>query len=197
MIGAFRAYVRVVDAVNYRIGRVMMYGLFVMMAVLLWSTISKFSSQPSLWTLEVAQFAMIAYFFLGGPYAIQMGSHVRMDLFYGNWSLRRKATIDAITVLFLIFYLGVLLYGGLGSLSYSLGYWGLEPISFFTGLVTGTEEIGRLERSPTAWRPYLWPVKLIMVIGFVLMLLQALSELAKDILRLRGHPIPRPDEKAA
>ncbi len=34
-------YVRVVDGVNYRIGRVMMWGLFVMMGVLLWSSISK------------------------------------------------------------------------------------------------------------------------------------------------------------
>ncbi|MEM7671613.1 MAG: C4-dicarboxylate ABC transporter, partial [Pseudomonadota bacterium] len=34
-----RRYVRVVDAVNYRIGRVMMYGIFVMVAILLWSSI--------------------------------------------------------------------------------------------------------------------------------------------------------------
>ena len=54
-------YVRVVDAVNYRIGRIMMYGLFVMMAVLLWSSISKTFFLPSLWTLETAQFAMVTH----------------------------------------------------------------------------------------------------------------------------------------
>ena len=108
-----KAYIAVVDRLNYGLGRVIMFGIFGMMAVLLWSTISKFSDQPSLWTLEVAQFAMIAYFFLGGPYAIQMGSHVRMDLFYENWSLRRKAITDAIMVICLITYLGVLLWGGL------------------------------------------------------------------------------------
>ncbi|MEM7733351.1 MAG: TRAP transporter small permease subunit, partial [Pseudomonadota bacterium] len=91
-----RAYIALVDRLNYGVGRVIMYGIFAMMAVLLWSTISKFSDQPSLWTLEVAQFAMIAYFFLGGPYAIQMGSHVRMDLFYDNWSVRKKAGMDAL-----------------------------------------------------------------------------------------------------
>jgi len=51
-----RGYIRVVDALNYRIGRVVMYGIFVMMAVLLWSTASKFGNSPSLWTLEAAQF---------------------------------------------------------------------------------------------------------------------------------------------
>ena len=88
----------------------------------------------------MAQFAMVAYYMLGGPYSILMGSNVRMDLFYGNWSLRRKATVDSVTVLFLIFYLGVMLYGAFGSTAYSLGYWGSEPMSFFAGLLTGSEE---------------------------------------------------------
>ncbi len=185
-MNAMHRFVRIVDAMNHGIGRVAMWGIFVIMGILLWSSVSKTFFTPANWTLETAQFAMVAYYVIGGPYAIQMGSHVRMDLFYGNWSLRRKATIDALTVLFLIFYLCVLIYGALGSLSYSLGYWGLEPVSFFAGLLTGSEEIGRLERSPTAWRPYLWPVKTIMLVGFVLMLLQALSELCKDIARIRG-----------
>lgn len=164
------AYVRIVDRTNRAIGRFVMYGIFAMIAILMWSSLSKAFFTPSLWTLEMAQFAMVAYYILGGPYSIQMGSNVRMDLFYGELSDRRKAWVDAVTVLFLIFYLCVLLYGGYDSLSYSLDYG---------------------ERSATAWRPYLWPVKAVMLAGLALMLLQALSELAKDILRLNGHPIAR------
>lgn len=189
MIAVLRVYVRTVDAVNYRIGRVMMWGLFVMMGILLWSSISKTFFLPSLWTLEMAQFAMVTYYIMGGPYSIQMGSNVRMDLFYHSWSDRKKAWVDAFTVFFLIFYLGVLLYGGLGSTAYSLGYWGMEPVTFFTGLLTGAEDIGRLERSSTAWRPFIWPVKAMMTFGIFLMLLQAVSEFCKDIARLKGHDI--------
>ena len=159
-----RRYIRVVDAINYRVGRIIMYGIFVMIAVLLWSSISKTFFLPSLWTLEIAQFAMVAYYILGGAYSIQLGSNVRMDLFYGSWSDRKKAKFDAFTVLFLIFYLGVLLYGAIESTSYSLEY---------------------NERSPTAWRPYLWPIKIIMCAGIFMVLLQAISELFKDILKLR------------
>ena len=162
-----RAYIAAVDAMNRRLGRGIMYGIFVMMAILLWSSISKTFFTPSLWTLEMAQFAMVSYYILGGPYAIQMGSNVRMDLFYGAWSPNRKAWVDAFTVFFLIFYLGVLLWGGIDSTIYSFRYGG--------------------ERSPTAWRPYLWPIKCIMVLGIVLMLLQAFSELCKDVLRIRGE----------
>lgn len=187
MIRALKAYVGVIDPFNRMIGRIVMYGIFVMMGILLWSTISKAFLLPSLWTLEMAQFAMVAYYILGGPYSIQMGSNVRMDLIYGEMSDRRKAAIDAVTVVFLLVYLGFLLYGGIASTAYSLGYFGSEPISFFAGLVIGGEELGFLERSPTSWRPYLWPIKTIMVIGIFLMLLQVLCELAKDILRLKGH----------
>ena len=160
-----RGYILVVDTVNRRVGRVIMYGMFAIMAILLWSSLSKTFFNPSLWTLEMAQFAMVGYYILGGPYAIQTDANVRMDLFYGSWSARRKAWFDVFTVFFLLFYLAVLLWGGIDSTIYSFQYGG--------------------ERSPSAWRPYLWPIKVIMVTGIVLMFFQAVSEFFKDILRLR------------
>ena len=165
MIGAMRGYILVVDTVNRRVGRVIMYGMFAIMAILLWSSLSKTFFNPSLWTLEMAQFAMVGYYILGGPYAVQTDANVRMDLFYGSWSARRKAWFDVFTVFFLLFYLAVLLWGGIDSTIYSFQYGG--------------------ERSPSAWRPYLWPIKVIMVTGIVLMVFQAVSEFFKDILRLR------------
>ncbi len=119
---AILIYIGAIEAMNRVIGRMAMYLIFVLMAVLLWSSTSKVFMTPSAWTLETAQFVMVAYFVLGGPYSIQLGSNVRMDLFYGDWSPKTKAWVDAITVFFLIFYLGVLLYGGLVSTAYSLGY---------------------------------------------------------------------------
>ncbi len=186
------AFARAVDRISNRIGLFVMYSIFILMGILLWSSFSKTFLTPSLWTLEMAQFTMVTYYMLGGAYSILIGSNVRMDLFYGNWTLRRKAFIDCITVLFLVFYLCVLIYGALGSTAYSLGYWGKAPVEFFTGLVTGSEEIGRLERSSTAWRPYIWPIKLIMIVGLLLILLQALSELVKDLARALGMQIPEP-----
>ncbi len=163
---AIRTYIRWIDAINRLMGRFAMYLIFGLVGVLLWSSISKTFFLPSLWTLETAQFVMVAYYLLGGPYSIQLGSNVRMDLFYGGWSDRTKAWVDIFTVWFLIFYLGVLLYGGIGSTSYAFEY---------------------NERSPTAWRPYLWPVKVITCSGIGLMILQALSEFFKDLGRIRGE----------
>ena len=184
-----RGFIRGVDALNFRLGRIVMYGIFVLMAILLWSSISKTFFLPSLWTLELAQFAMVTYYILGGPYSLQLGSNVRMDLLYGEWSPRKKAWADVMTVLCLIFYLGVMLYGAIGSTAYSLGYWGTEPFSFFGGLITGSIEVGRMETSPSVWRPWMWPIKTVMVLGLFLMLLQCISELLKDVLRIKGEAV--------
>ena len=172
---ALRAFVAVVDRLNYGLGRIVMFGIFALMGVLAWSTISKVFFSPSLWTLEMAQFLMVAYFVLGGPYAIQMNANVRMDLLYGEFSPRRKAAWDCVTVLFLLVYLGIMLWGGIESTMYAFQYGG--------------------ERSSSAWRPYMWPIKVTICIGLALMLLQALSELAKDILFLRtGAPLRHQEE---
>ena len=165
MLRIFSQYIRFVEAVNYRVGRFVMYGIFLMVGILLWSSISKTFFLPSLWTLEAAQFSMVAYYMLGGAYSLQLGSNVRMDLFYSNWSDRKKACVDSITVLFLIFFLGTLLYGGIDSTQYAFQY---------------------NERSNTVWRPYMWPIKSIMCLGIVLMLLQSSCELIKDIAKIRG-----------
>jgi TRAP-type mannitol/chloroaromatic compound transport system permease small subunit len=163
------AFVRIVDRFNYLIGRFMMYTIFLLIAILAWSTISKqLFVVPAFWTMEAAQFVLVAYYLVGGAYSIQLGSNVRMDLFYGDWSERKKAWVDCFTVLFLIFYLGVLLTGGINSTLYAIQY---------------------SELSPSLWRPLMWPIKSIMCFGIFLMLLQSISELIKDIAKLRGVQI--------
>ena len=163
-----KTYVRRVDAMNRAIGRLVMYMIFLMMGILFYSSVSKTFFTPSLWTLETAQFAMVAYYLLGGGYSMQLDSHVRMDLLYGSWSPRTKTWVDSFTILFLLFYLAVLLYGGVSSTAYALEYG---------------------ERSYSSWAPYMAPIKIVMCIGIVLMLLQAVAELIKDIATLKSEDI--------
>lgn len=161
-------YVRLVERLNYLVGRFAMYLLFVLAGVLLWSIIAKALFTPPLWTQEMAQFTMVSYFVLGGAYSLQLGANVRMDLLYGRWSPQRQAAVDAVTVLAMIFFLGVVLYGGIDSTIYAF-------------------EIG--ERSRTVWRPYLAPIKIIICFGAFLMILQSIAYLIRDIARLRGEDI--------
>jgi TRAP-type mannitol/chloroaromatic compound transport system permease small subunit len=155
--------------VNRVVGRFVIYMIFVMIAVLFWSAISKLQwFTPSLWTLEMAQFLMVAYYLLGGGYSMQLQSHVRMDLLYGRWSRKRKGFVDSITSFSLVFYLILLLYGGISSSQYAIQYG---------------------ETSYSSWSPYMWPIKVIMSFGIVLMMLQAIAIFFRDLAASRGMTI--------
>lgn len=174
MPNPIRLYVRYVDAFNTLVGKVTMYVIFVMMAILLLAAIGRTVFGFSLiWTVETAQFTMAAYYLVGGAYSMILHGHVRMDLIYSRLSRRRQATTDAITDLLLIFYLVVMLVGATSSIEYALQY-------------------GQTSRS--SWGPPLAPIKIIMGIGLVLMLLQVVSTFFKDIARAIGRPI---DEEIA
>ena len=163
------AFVRAVDAVNYRVGRVAMYLIFVIGGILLASTVSRLVlGVPINWALEMSQFLLSAYYLLGGAYTLQLGAHVRMDLFYDRLSARKRAITDAVTILFVIFYLVVLFWGGVSSTEYAIVY---------------------QQQNYSSWAPVLWPVKVVMTIGVFLMLLQCVSSFFKDIAIARGKPI--------
>ncbi len=160
-----RTYVRYVDAVNRVVGRFAMYMIFAMIGLLLYSSITKTFFIPPLWTLELAQFSMAAYYLLGGGYSMQLNAHVRMDLVYGRWLSKGKGFTDSITSSCLVFYLVVLLYGGFSSTGYALQYG---------------------ETSYSSWSPPMAPIKIIMAFGIALMLLQAIATFFKDLARARG-----------
>jgi len=146
-----------------------MYLLFALMAVMVWGALGRAVWVPPVWTDETGQFLFMAYFMLGGAWALQQGSAVRMDVFYAAWSPRTRAAVDCVTIFALLAYLGVLLWGGVESTAYALEYG---------------------ERKPGLWRPPMAPIKVVMVAGIVLMLLQCLCFLLRDIAVLRGRPIP-------
>jgi TRAP-type mannitol/chloroaromatic compound transport system permease small subunit len=161
--------VRWVDAVNRLVGRAMMYLIFVMMGILLWSSISRgFFDVSYIWSVEMAQFMLTAYYILGGGYSMQLDSHVRMDLFYSRWSPRKQALADAVTSGFLLFYIVFLLIGGISGTIYAIEY---------------------NQKNYSSWAPPLAPIKIIMCIGIALMLLQVIAVFFKDVARARGEPL--------
>lgn len=164
-----RVYVRLMDRLADWVGLVAMYMIFVMIGVLLTDVVSdKIFSLPLHWCVEVAQFTLAAYYFMGGAKTLKDNDHVRMDLFYATLSERNQARMDAVTVFCLIFYLCVMLWGSLSSLSYS---WATD------------------QRLPSIWNPSLVPIKVLMVGCLILMLLQSFSLLFKYVAASRGEQL--------
>ena len=166
---AVKIFVRSIDAINKVIGKFAMYLVFGMIGVLLFESISRtIFNKPHIWVVEVAQFTMAAYYLLGGGYSMILKGHVRMDLLYGRWSGKTKATVDLFTGLFLIFYLVFLLYGAYSSIEYAVMYG---------------------QRNRSAWAPLMAPIKIIMGTGVLLMLLQAIATWFKDLAKVKGEKI--------
>jgi TRAP-type mannitol/chloroaromatic compound transport system permease small subunit len=161
--------VHAVEAVGRVVGRLAMYMIFVMAGVLIYSAVMRTGfNRPPLWTIEMSQFLLAAYFLLGGAYSLQLNAHVRMDVLYSRWTLRGQAFADTITSACLVTYLVVLLMGGISSTEYALEYG---------------------QRAASAWRPPMAPIKILMTAGIALMLLQTTAYFFRDLARLRGREI--------
>ena len=166
---AVKIFVRSVDKINTVVGIFSMYLVFMMIAILLYEPVARnLFGISSIWAVEMAQFTMAGYYLLGGGFSMLLKGHVRMDLLYGRWSEKKQAKMDAITSIFLIFYLVFLLYGAYSSIEYAVMY-------------------GQKNRS--AWAPYMAPIKIIMGTGILLMLLQAIATFFKDIAKARGEKL--------
>lgn len=148
-------YIRVTDWMSEVTGWFATMLIFVMMAIMLYDvTARKFLDIYIMWGLEFLQFTLAAYYFLGGAKTLKDNTHVRMDLFYDRYSLRGKAWIDLATVGCLIFYVGILLWGSISSLQFS---------------------ISTDQRLPSIWRPSVVPIKWLMTLCLGLMLMQSLA----------------------
>lgn len=163
-------FVRVVETVNRAVGRLVLWSIFALLLLLLYASFSRtVLDAPLIWSVELAQFLLVAYFLLGGGWSMLADAHVRMDLLYARWAPRRRAFADSLTAFCLVFYLAVMLLGGLSSTHYALVF---------------------DQRNYSAWAPPLAPIKLVMLLGLVLMTLQALAFLVRDLARARGRPLP-------
>ena len=166
---AIRSFVHAIDKLNTFIGRITMYMVFLMIGILLYEPIARnIFGISSIWAVEMAQFTMAAYYLVGGGYSMLLKGHVRMDLLYGRWSEKKKATVDAITGLFLLFYMIFLLVGAYSSIEYAVMYG---------------------QRNRSAWAPYMAPIKIIMGTGVLLMLLQVIATFFKDLAKARGKKL--------
>lgn len=159
-------YVKVVDYISTKCGRAAMYLIFLMIGVLLLDAVTRnIINFPLSWCIEMAQFTITAYYIVGGPYSMQLDSHVRMDLLYSKFSPKTQARLDSFTAIFLVIYLVTLLVGSISSTMYAIEY---------------------DQRKFSQWNPSMIPIKIIMVLGIFLMLLQAISTFFKDLAKSRG-----------
>ena len=126
-----------------------------------------------------------AVFLLGIPYALQTGSHVRVDLIHDRLSARNKAIIDLVgTLIFLIPTCLIVVWTGwqFTTAAYGLGYQPGSLAEFFTQ-ITSTG-IGEKSQDPGGLLNR-WIIKGVIPFAFLCLLLAAVALLLESIQRLQ------------
>ncbi|SDJ85595.1 TRAP-type mannitol/chloroaromatic compound transport system, small permease component [Agrobacterium fabrum] len=159
---------RAVDAVTTVIGQSVSWLLLA--AVLISATnavVRKIFDMSSNAWLEVQWYLYGAVFMLAAAYALLKNEHVRIDILSSTWSKRTRDVMDLVLhVIFLIPFAGLMTYLA----------WPWFWNSFSSG-----------EMSSNAGGLVIWPAKLVVLLGFSLLLLQAFSEIIKRYAVIAGY----------
>lgn len=166
---------RRIDRFTNAIGKLAYWLVLVMIGVGVWNVLGRYvgnaigQNLSSNGLIETQWYLFDLVFLLGAAYTLQHGDHVRVDVFYAQMSRRGKAIADFIgTVLFLIPFSFLVLYFSWGAVSKS---WAVR------------------ETSPDPGGLLRYPIKTMILVSFVLLILQGISEAIKNWAIIKGYTL--------
>jgi TRAP-type mannitol/chloroaromatic compound transport system permease small subunit len=167
-VNALLAFSRAVDALNDRIGKAASWLILIVVVISAGNAVVRYAID---WSnnglLEIQWYLFSAVFLLMAGYVLKRNEHIRIDILTGRTSARTQNWIDVFGfVVFLIPFVAMTLW-----LS-----WPVFTLAWNTGEMSANP--GGLIR---------WPARLLMPVGFFLLLLQGLSELIKRLAFLSGN----------
>ncbi|HET9341281.1 MAG TPA: TRAP transporter small permease subunit [Casimicrobiaceae bacterium] len=180
-MNALLALARLIDALNERIGKIVTW--LVLVAVLVSAAnaiVRKAFDMSSNAFLEVQWYLFSAVFLLCSAWTLLRNEHIRIDVVAGRLAKRTQTWIDVFGTLFFLLPMTLLIL-------YESVPWAWRALE--SGEISGS-----------AGGLILWPAKILVPIGFTLLVLQGISELVKRIAFLRGlgpDPTERYHEKSA
>jgi len=156
-----------IDALNDRIGHLCYWLILVAVLVSTGNAIMRytFNMSSNAW-LEIQWYLFSAVFLICAGYTLLHNQHVRIDVISGHLSARARAWIDLLGSLFFLLPMAILI------------LWMSWPV-FVDAWVHN-------EVSTNAGGLTVWPGRLLLPVGFFLLILQGFSELIKRIAFLRG-----------
>ena len=150
-----------IDSLNGWVGHFVCYWSVIAVFVYYYEVLGRYIfNSPTNWAHESMFLMFGMQYLIAGGFALREDSHVRVDVIYVNFSRRTKAVIDILTSLFFFLFSGALLWTGWTFMMDAIDVW---EVSF------------------TEWAIQYWPVKSTMAFGALLLLLQGISKLIKDV----------------
>lgn len=195
-----------IDRLSLFSGEYVAYWAVIAVFVYYFEVISRYVfNSPTNWAHEAMYLMFGMQYLVAGAYAMLTESHVRVDVFYAPMSPKRKAWTDLFTSVFFFIFAGTLLWTSytfaMDALAVSTGNgavseWARGGTGFFEMLGSMTPEqwtdpnIRWGEISFNEWEVPLWPMKWVMVLGGLLLVLQGVSKVLKDIRTIMSNDAP-------
>ncbi|MBI3730969.1 MAG: TRAP transporter small permease subunit [Burkholderiales bacterium] len=158
---------KLIDAINEKIGQLVSWALLAAVLICTGNALIRYAFNISSngW-LEIQWYLFSAIFLLGSSATLRRNEHVRIDVVAGRFSKRTQVWIDIFGFLFFLLPMaGLVLY-------FAAPY--------------AMESMRNQEVSSNAGGLIVWPAKLLIPVGFLLLTLQGVSELIKRIGYLKG-----------
>lgn len=158
---------RAIDRFNEAIGKAVTWLIFIAILVSATNAVVRkvFNTSSNAW-LELQWYLFGAAFMLAAAYTLKQNEHIRIDIFYGTRSRRTQHWIDLIGHVFFLMPFVVLM------------SWMLVPYAW------RAYQIGQV--STNSGGLIIWPARAILAAGFILLVLQGISEIIKKIAVMRG-----------
>lgn len=158
--------VNIINTVNASIGKFVSYATFVMAIVMFAIVVLRYGFNVGWIAMqESVMYLHAAVFLLGSAFTFQHNGHVRVDVFYRNFSVKQKAKVNLFGSL--IFLLPVSIYIGIVCFNYVAESW---------RLLEGSREPGGL--------PFVYVLKSFLLVFAVSMILQAVADIISQSLTL-------------
>jgi TRAP-type mannitol/chloroaromatic compound transport system permease small subunit len=169
------SFSRAIDALNEHVGKLSYWLILAAVLISTGNAIVRYSLNMSsnAW-LEIQWYLFSFVFLFCAGYTLLHNQHVRIDVISGHLSARGRAWIDIFGTIFFLLPMAVAI------------MWLSWPVFL--------DAYRSNEVSTNAGGLTVWPARLMLPVGFFLLVLQGLSELIKRIAFLRGL-IPDPTEK--
>lgn len=159
---------RLVDKLNEWIGQSVAWLVLAAVLISAGNATVRYSLDTSsnAW-LELQWYLFSAVFLLCAGYTLARNEHIRIDVFFGRFSKRTQAWIDVFgTIVFLL---------------------PMALIILELSIPVAVSAYQSGEYSPNAGGLIRWPVRILVPIGFALLVLQAIAELIKRVAFLAGY----------
>ncbi|MDT0502320.1 MULTISPECIES: TRAP transporter large permease subunit [unclassified Halomonas] len=165
-----------IDRVSGFFGRYVAYWSLIAPFVFAYEVLMRYAfNSPTNWAHESMTLMFGMQYLMAGAFALREGGHVRVDILYQRARPLTKAALDLLTsVFFFIFTVALLVTG-----------WKFFSQSVSDRLFFGASYAN--EVSFTEWAVQYYPVKFMLFFGALLLLLQGIAQLIRDVQAFRYH----------